>query len=67
MKRKSDRDFEYPTDSVNIGLFPLYEVPLEATFGCQASTLGLVVLYGLYAPLVPVRFSTYGWRNALHE
>ena len=32
----------------------------EVTLGCHASILGLAVLYGRYAPRVPVRFSTQG-------
>lgn len=34
-----------------------------AVLGSQALILGVTVLYGRYAPLVPVRFSTHGYRG----
>lgn len=36
---------------------------LALGFGTQALILGATVLYGLYAPGVPVKFSVYGWNG----
>ena len=45
---------------------PSRAYPRVATLGCQALIFGTAVLYGRYAPRVPVKFSTHGCFRPRH-
>lgn len=48
-------------DERNDNVFP--DQPRGIALGSQCSIFGLTVLYGLYAPLVPVKFSIQGYKT----
>ena len=43
-----------------VNLVQVFQEPRGVNLGSQAFIFGTTVLYGLYAPLVPVRFSIQG-------